>query len=110
MLPFYVLNIPPSNVDLFVQELELTGRSSLGRSEVMSGVGGELPAGEQRTDMMEILGDTRDKVAKLLSQLESGEGHVPPLQDYALLLGELLLHSDQVTSTGNIYFQIVLQN
>jgi hypothetical protein len=74
-----------------LQELELTGRSSLGRSEVMSGLGGE----EARTDVPEILAETRDKVARLLSELENGEQQLP-VQEYVLLLGDLLLHSDQV--------------
>jgi hypothetical protein len=80
-----------------LQELELTGRSSLGRSEVMSGLGGE----EARTDVPEILAETRDKVARLLSELENGEQQLP-VQEYVLLLGDLLLHSDQVryVSTG----------
>jgi hypothetical protein len=80
-----------------LQELELTGRSSLGRSEVMSGLGGE----EARTDVPEILAETRDKVARLLIELENGEQQLP-VQEYVLLLGDLLLHSDQVwyVSTG----------
>ena len=45
--------------------------------------------------MLEILGDPRDKVARLLSQLEGGDRQLP-VQEYGLLLGELLLHSDQV--------------
>jgi hypothetical protein len=83
------------------QELELTGRSSLGRSEVISGMGGDLSTGEPRTDAVEALQDTRDKVATLLSELENGD-RVLPVQEYVLLLGELLLHSDQVGFEGQI--------
>ena len=74
----------------------------------MSGVGGDLTTLQSRTDVMESLGETRDKVARLLTQLENGD-HQLPVQEYVLLLGDLLLHSDQVhaapggpsaTSTG----------
>jgi hypothetical protein len=89
-----------ANIYVF-QELELTGRSSLGRSEVISGMGGDLSTGEPRTDAVEALQDTRDKVATLLSELENGD-RVLPVQEYVLLLGELLLHSDQVGFAGQI--------
>ena len=86
-----------------LQELELTGRSSLGRSEVMSGLGGE----EARTDVPEILAETRDKVARLLSELENGEQQLP-VQEYVLLLGDLLLHSDQVHKYLKSHFSLVV--
>jgi hypothetical protein len=46
-------------------------------------------------------------VARLLSELENGEQQLP-VQEYVLLLGDLLLHSDQVHMYLKSRFSLVV--
>jgi len=73
-----------------IQELELSGRVSLGRSDVISGCG---EAGGLAVDM----GEVRERANKMLSNYkEEGEGIDG--EEIVSVLGELLVYSDGVSA------------
>merc|ERR1711915_222714 len=76
-----------------IQELELSGRSSMGRSDVISGCGEGGGQGVQ-------LGEVREKANKLLSNYKENEGGITNTELLSVL-GELLIYSDNISTQAN---------
>ena len=77
-----------------IQELEVGGRLSLPRSDVISGLG-EAGAGQESQDIGE---EIREKAQKLVAQLGDTEAGNIEREEVLRVLGELLFFTDSVTS------------